>query len=293
MKGILKKSLVATAVALAFSGSVFAQATITNGSITAALDASGNFDSSTGTGSPGLNYLGTEYINWGTHSSWYWLTTTTPAGSFLAQFGGNPLGATTTNAGSSAAVTFAFGGLVVSMLHTLPQPNQMATTITLTNPAGGEIAGPVTGVKWSVGFDPDQDIPGLGTYATVNRIVGVGNAAAVMAGSFSAPSITLANSTGAGAYLVKAYINVGDCCTAVDGATALTFGQGLGFSHHGDDSISLGYDLGDIADGQTVSFGYTYTFTAPIPEPETYAMLLAGLGLMGFMARRRRKALAA
>lgn len=27
----------------------------------------------------------------------------------------------------------------------------------------------------------------------------------------------------------------------------------------------------------------------PIPEPETYAMLLAGLGLMGFVARRRRK----
>lgn len=28
---------------------------------------------------------------------------------------------------------------------------------------------------------------------------------------------------------------------------------------------------------------------APIPEPETYAMLLAGLGLMGFVARRRRR----
>lgn len=28
---------------------------------------------------------------------------------------------------------------------------------------------------------------------------------------------------------------------------------------------------------------------APIPEPETYAMLLAGLGLMGFVARRRRQ----
>lgn len=27
---------------------------------------------------------------------------------------------------------------------------------------------------------------------------------------------------------------------------------------------------------------------APVPEPETYAMLLAGLGLMGFIARRRR-----
>lgn len=32
------------------------------------------------------------------------------------------------------------------------------------------------------------------------------------------------------------------------------------------------------------------TPTTPIPEPETYAMLLAGLGLMGFVARRRRKA---
>jgi phage terminase large subunit-like protein len=29
---------------------------------------------------------------------------------------------------------------------------------------------------------------------------------------------------------------------------------------------------------------------APIPEPETYAMLLAGLGLLGFMARRKRTA---
>lgn len=28
--------------------------------------------------------------------------------------------------------------------------------------------------------------------------------------------------------------------------------------------------------------------TAPIPEPEIYALLLAGLGLMGFVARRRR-----
>ncbi len=29
---------------------------------------------------------------------------------------------------------------------------------------------------------------------------------------------------------------------------------------------------------------------APIPEPETYAMMLAGLGLLGFMARRRSRA---
>ena len=33
--------------------------------------------------------------------------------------------------------------------------------------------------------------------------------------------------------------------------------------------------------------------TTPVPEPETYAMLLAGLGLMGFVARRRQRKLAA
>ena len=33
-------------------------------------------------------------------------------------------------------------------------------------------------------------------------------------------------------------------------------------------------------------------YITPVPEPETYAMLLAGLGLMGFVARRRARAVA-
>jgi hypothetical protein len=36
--------------------------------------------------------------------------------------------------------------------------------------------------------------------------------------------------------------------------------------------------------GMTYHLGYV----APVPEPETYAMLLAGLGLLGFAARRRK-----
>ncbi len=36
------------------------------------------------------------------------------------------------------------------------------------------------------------------------------------------------------------------------------------------------------------SVSFTFNVTA-VPEPETYAMLLAGLGLMGFVARRRKQ----
>jgi hypothetical protein len=32
------------------------------------------------------------------------------------------------------------------------------------------------------------------------------------------------------------------------------------------------------------------TITAPVPEPETYAMMLAGLGALGFLGRRRKTA---
>ena len=41
--------------------------------------------------------------------------------------------------------------------------------------------------------------------------------------------------------------------------------------------------------GATGAIGVTH-ITTPVPEPETYALFLAGLGAMGFMAKRRRKA---
>lgn len=39
--------------------------------------------------------------------------------------------------------------------------------------------------------------------------------------------------------------------------------------------------------------GQTITVAAPVPEPESYAMMLAGLGLMGIVARRRKQKLSA
>jgi probable HAF family extracellular repeat protein len=44
-----------------------------------------------------------------------------------------------------------------------------------------------------------------------------------------------------------------------------------------------------VGDAHNSKSGVTHAFLlAPIPEPETYAMLLAGLGLVSFMARRRK-----
>ena len=69
-----------------------------------------------------------------------------------------------------------------------------------------------------------------------------------------------------------------------------------------------GYDRIGSASQQNI-YRMTYTLDAPltlqagtywfgdnatmVPEPETYAMMLAGLGLMGFIARRRKQKLAA
>lgn len=56
-----------------------------------------------------------------------------------------------------------------------------------------------------------------------------------------------------------------------------------------DNKISLFFD--DSGKGQDYNdFVAEVTFTAAVPEPSTYALMFAGLGVVGFIARRRRTA---
>jgi hypothetical protein len=45
---------------------------------------------------------------------------------------------------------------------------------------------------------------------------------------------------------------------------------------------------GNMVSNTAASFGGAMMMAAPVPEPETYGMMLGGLGVLGFLARRRK-----
>jgi len=55
------------------------------------------------------------------------------------------------------------------------------------------------------------------------------------------------------------------------------------------DSVAGTWSFSGNTVGSEFNFSAGSAVTTPIPEPEIYAMMVAGLGLMGFVARRRKQ----
>jgi hypothetical protein len=64
------------------------------------------------------------------------------------------------------------------------------------------------------------------------------------------------------------------------------FGQ-MGFSFSSGVQISVGRDVPSFV--WAVRNGDSGTVVSPVPEPETWGMMMAGLGLLGVMARRKKR----
>lgn len=59
--------------------------------------------------------------------------------------------------------------------------------------------------------------------------------------------------------------------------------------HDADPIRTGGIALGAIWES-TTRYDYVNVASLPVPEPETYALMLAGLGLLGFAVQRRKAA---
>ncbi len=99
----------------------------------------------------------------------------------------------------------------------------------------------------------------------------------------------------------------GDGLSFADGSSitgSFSSNQFSGYTRIEDARDYLNFNGGDVLDGESVTFNFAitdnsgndpfYLLQTPnrvdaIPEPETYAMMLAGLGLLGFVARRRKQ----
>jgi hypothetical protein len=92
-----------------------------------------------------------------------------------------------------------------------------------------------------------------------------------------------------GAYITGLTGPIGDMhftsSQVIPAGTSTTTGFHLGTPSNGPDI----YPTTGAAGNLLLKVDGSNTFTSAVPEPETYALMLAGLGAIGFMTRRRRK----
>jgi hypothetical protein len=122
---------------------------------------------------------------------------------------------------------------------------------------------------------PDDLVPGFGLlhYTFTGKVT---SGAGAFLNSFDGGPILMI-AYGVGTTILEAHV--------VTASTPAGFNEGAFFG-----IVRPGTDIRAIAFGGTGLVMDDLTFATPVPEPETYALLLAGLGLVGWAARRRSRA---
>jgi hypothetical protein len=88
------------------------------------------------------------------------------------------------------------------------------------------------------------------------------------------------------------------CCSNINPYDVLGHvGGDAGLSSTGDHGLNLAYDLGTLLDGSSVTLTYAYAVgdkiddvgnPGGVPEPATWAMMIAGFGMVGGAMRSTR-----
>jgi hypothetical protein len=144
--------------------------------------------------------------------------------------------------------------------------------------------------RFNVGANTSLQIVSTSTSAFADSIMGLYNAAGTLVASNddAAPG----NSMSAINFQVGAGLG-GLFTLGFSGFNPGLLTCGTGITSCYDTNNDLRFDTFVAGGGQGGSTAWSYTITinqvaAPIPEPETYALMLAGLGALGFVARRRK-----
>lgn len=153
-------------------------------------------------------------------------------------------------------------GLVVSVFKN----NSVGTFLSTNGPFTGDALGGTAGNT----FGSNRKMGPVYTNGTQNAFVSI--------------FVSLADPTAALTQAQSDYLAYGDCTPAAlmprNGSGTKCMAGWNAYDTSGN-LIPGGTMMGTLPNTQTI---------AAVPEPETYAMIMAGLGMVGFMARRRRLA---
>ncbi|MEO7008708.1 MAG: PEP-CTERM sorting domain-containing protein [Caldimonas sp.] len=93
---------------------------------------------------------------------------------------------------------------------------------------------------------------------------------------------------GAGA-LGFSFTDTNTASTFFNGSSALVYVPNVNTSSYGNFQYVIGFNDNGSSDGDFDDFVVGVNVAAAVPEPETYALMLAGLGALGFVSRRRQR----